>query len=143
MALTILLAEDDRITLLTYARILSSRGHIVIKANDGQLALEILKQNPHIDALVTDVQMPRVSGDELVSRVREELKNYSTQILVISGVVSVTDGVRLLERGANRFMVKPVRPKTLIAEIDRMNEWAQSGAVAWHVETEDEQAQTG
>jgi len=67
---TILLVEDDDIMRSLTRRMLEEHGYTVFEADDGKSALEWVEAHPeHIDLLLTDVVMRRVSGPELVDRV--------------------------------------------------------------------------
>ena len=62
----ILIAEDERVTRTALARQLQSWGHEVISTEDGQQAWEQFEATPEIDIVISDWEMPRVSGVELV-----------------------------------------------------------------------------
>ena len=68
----ILVAEDEAVVRNLVRLMLSKEGYAVLRANDGQEALELCEKfaDP-IHLLLTDVQMPRMDGFELAERVRE------------------------------------------------------------------------
>jgi two-component system sensor histidine kinase EvgS len=66
----ILIADDERITRMTLARQLQGWGHEVTVAEDGQQAWEAFAAG-EFDLELTDWEMPRMSGPELVHRIRE------------------------------------------------------------------------
>src|SRR5205823_7666423 len=68
-AMNILVAEDERITRLTLTRQLESLGHKVTGAEDGEQAWERY-QGGGFDIVVTDWEMPRLSGVELIQKIR-------------------------------------------------------------------------
>lgn len=68
--LRILVAEDEALIGMAVEQELVERGHAVTMASDGQAALEMEARLGPFDALVTDMQMPRLRGDELVRRLR-------------------------------------------------------------------------
>ncbi|MCD6049097.1 MAG: sensor hybrid histidine kinase [Verrucomicrobia bacterium] len=68
---TILMVDDEDLLLTMGEMVLSSFGYRVMTANSGQRALEILEeQGPRIDLLITDLVMPKMSGRELIEKVR-------------------------------------------------------------------------
>ncbi|TMQ66306.1 MAG: response regulator [Candidatus Eisenbacteria bacterium] len=70
---TILIVEDDARVRELVQRVLEAVGYTVLSAADGQEALDILKERPgRIHLVVTDIVMPRMSGPELLSRIRQE-----------------------------------------------------------------------
>ena len=114
----ILLAEDDRSVRRLVVSELSRRGFNVIEAEDGAVALEILRNDAnHIDALVTDVVMPRMNGADLAKeagRLRPGLK-----ILFISGHPERA-GAGLDPTGVTNLLMKPFTADTLAARIKEM-----------------------
>jgi PAS domain S-box-containing protein len=115
---TILLAEDDRSVRRLVVSELSRRGFTVIEAEDGAVALEILRSQPEgIDALVTDVVMPRMNGADLAKaavRLHPGLK-----ILFISGHPERA-GAGLDPAGVTNLLMKPFTADTLAARIKEM-----------------------
>lgn len=79
----ILVADDDRAVRNLVAEILADDGHAVTTAADGAEALAALARAP-VDLLVADVAMPRVSGPELVARLR--LRGSFLPVLLVSSV---------------------------------------------------------
>ncbi|MGF6492649.1 DNA-binding NtrC family response regulator [Luteibacter sp. 621] len=66
----VLIVEDDWLVRTTVAEMLQMRGHDVFEAGDATFALEILREHP-LDVLVSDINLPGMSGIELVARARE------------------------------------------------------------------------
>ena len=63
----VLAVDDETIILLGTAALLESLGYKVVRANSGRAALEALADRPEIGALLTDLQMPSMSGAELAT----------------------------------------------------------------------------
>jgi len=82
LALSVLVVDDEPAVLETMAAILRSRKYRVMTAVDGLDALQVL-ENTLPDLILTDLTMPRMSGSELVSRVRERFPEMP--IVVFSG----------------------------------------------------------
>lgn len=102
----ILIAEDDRITRVSLARQLEAWGHTVTAAEDGQSAWEALSVNP-FDIVITDWEMPRVSGLELIERVRAAGAATYVYIVLLTGRTNKSDIVNGIEAGADDFVSKP------------------------------------
>lgn len=86
--LNILLAEDERSVAFSISFALKADGHRIEIATDGEQALAKLTAEPGaFDLLITDNNMPRVTGLELVRRLRET--PFSGKILVLSAHLSV------------------------------------------------------
>jgi CheY-like chemotaxis protein len=79
------------------------------EAPDGLVALERLRAESY-DLVLTDVRMPNVDGLELVRRVREELGDRHTPIVLISTLGTDADMQRGLAAGATAYLVKPLSP---------------------------------
>src|SRR5688572_17620139 len=102
----ILVAEDERITRLTLCRQLQSWGHEVSAAEDGQQALEQFSAG-EFDIVITDWEMPRMSGVELVARIREKPRQIYTYVIILTSRSDKADVVDGIEAGADDFVSKP------------------------------------
>jgi signal transduction histidine kinase len=115
---TILLVDDERMILTALERGLLREGYRVIPALSGQEALDLVKKGaPHIDAIVSDVLMPGMSGPELVARLGVE--GIRSPHLFISGY---TDGALVPERlrEDEGILVKPFTIRELADRIRQM-----------------------
>ncbi|MEW6731048.1 MAG: response regulator [Acidobacteriota bacterium] len=113
---TILLVEDEIGVRELMKYVLSEEGYTVLEAYDGCDALHICEcHNGKIDLLITDVVMPKMSGQELVERLTEKQPNL--RVLYISGYADraiVRHG--LLEEGSN-FLEKPFTATSLTRKL--------------------------
>jgi sigma-B regulation protein RsbU (phosphoserine phosphatase) len=103
----ILIAEDERITRMTLARQLQSWGHEVIVTEDGQQAWEQFEAAADVDIVITDWEMPRVSGVELVRRIRQTTRPVYTYVIILTSRAEKTDVVSGIEAGADDYVSKP------------------------------------
>jgi CheY-like chemotaxis protein len=92
----------------------------VTLAFDGQEAVDVLEQSDRIDAAVLDVMMPRLSGLDVLERIRsnEETKDVPCIILTAAGEEEYEREAR--RSGATAFLTKPFSPKKLYALIARL-----------------------
>ena len=102
--------EDTRITLRDY---LEEFGFHVDTAADGQEALEKLRARP-FDLVLTDLNMPRIGGLELIETIRRE--RLSPDVLMLSADGQVSRAVEAMRLGALNFLVKPLDLDVLLAE---------------------------
>lgn len=101
-----LLVADDSFTTRELIRsILQSAGYQVTAAIDGHDALDKLRANPY-DLVVSDVEMPRVNGFELTSRIRRELGLDSLPVIIMTSLASDHHRRQGLEAGAQAYIVK-------------------------------------
>lgn len=103
--LHLLVVEDSFTTRELIRSILQSAGYDVTTAVDGHDALDKLRVQTY-DLVVTDVEMPRVDGFELTLRVREELGDQETPVVIITSLASDEYRQRGLEAGAQGYIVK-------------------------------------
>src|SRR5688572_99283 len=102
----ILIAEDERITRMTLVRQLQNWGHHVTAAEDGQDAWEQFAAG-EFDIVITDWEMPRLSGPEVVARIRAEPKSVYTYVIILTSRSDKSDVVKGIEAGADDFVSKP------------------------------------
>lgn len=110
----ILVAEDERITRVTLVRQLEALGHTVTACEDGQAAWEAFTAavNPKdpsscFDAVLTDWEMPRLSGLELIQQIRKaDLPSY-VYVILLTSRSNKEDVVSGIESGADDYISKP------------------------------------
>ncbi len=112
---TILLAEDDPQLAETIARLLADQFAVVI-AHDGEQALALArKHQPQL--LITDVEMPGMTGIELASKFRELSGDALAPIIVVSAVIDLKTRLAGLDAGAIDYVTKPFEPIELLARV--------------------------
>ena len=111
----ILLVEDEAITRSAFADALRMEGEEVIQAADGIQALSLLDKS-HVDLVITDLVMPKLTGFDLVGQIRSKWPHIP--ILIISAHIS-QDAERISDGNAE-FMYKPIDPPDLIATVQRL-----------------------
>lgn len=112
--MTILLAEDDPITLEALAACIESEGFETLQATNGQEALDYWQAH-RPDLLCLDIMMPELSGYEVCRRVRKE--NKEVPILFLSAKNQEIDIVAGLDIGADDFIRKPFTRREVMARI--------------------------
>jgi CheY-like chemotaxis protein len=112
----VLVAEDDPAVLEAAERMLSRNGYEVLKASSGEKALEVVKERrEHVDVLLTDVVMPKMSGRELASHMRSV--RPETKIIFMSGYTGdIIDRHGVLGSDEN-YIQKPFTADELIRKI--------------------------
>lgn len=102
----ILIAEDERITRVSLTRQLEAWGHTVVSAEDGEHAWEQYNAGG-FDIVVTDWEMPRLSGVELVQRIRKSPSATYVYVIMLTSRSEKADLVKGIEAGADDFVSKP------------------------------------
>ncbi|MBF0611765.1 MAG: response regulator, partial [Magnetococcales bacterium] len=113
---SILLVDDDVRNTFALSRVLEKRGLNVIMAPDGLTALELLEHSPRsVDAVLMDVMMPGLDGNETTRRVREKEKFRHLPIIGLSAKAMADDRQRSLDAGMDHFLSKPVDQDLLLS----------------------------
>lgn len=98
-----------------------------IEADDGNTALPILKQGG-IDFLVTDWNMPGMTGLELLKAIRTDDKLKTLPVLMVTAESKREQIVEAAQAGVNGYIVKPFTAATLREKIDKIFERIQAAA---------------
>jgi chemosensory pili system protein ChpA (sensor histidine kinase/response regulator) len=109
----VLIADDSRAVREALHRMLAGAGYIADTADDGQRALEMLREMRYA-ALVTDLEMPRLDGFGLLEALRADARLARLPALVISSRTSRANRERAAELGAVQFIPKPVTRRRLV-----------------------------
>ncbi|HWD38793.1 MAG TPA: HDOD domain-containing protein [Fimbriimonas sp.] len=112
MSLRVLFVDDEVSLRSAMSRLLAilEPSWEVVTAGDGEEAMALLRSMP-ADAVVSDMRMPKMTGDKLLERV-QEIRPSAARIL-LTGHAEASTGLRSISV-AHRFLVKPCAPETLI-----------------------------
>ncbi len=113
----ILVIEDEQALRTQLHEQLSSRGYSVNTAEDGEEGLFYGREYPQ-DLAVIDIGLPKLSGIEVIKRLRAEGFNYPIIILTARG--NWQDKVEGLEAGADDYLVKPFHIEELLARLNAL-----------------------
>lgn len=89
-------------------------------AYDGQEALDFVLGDDHVDLAVLDLMMPRLSGLDVLRRIREEERLNSLPCIILTAGGDAKHERDALELGATQFITKPFSPKKLYALVARL-----------------------
>ncbi|RDK11735.1 response regulator [Cupriavidus lacunae] len=110
----VLLIEDNASLIHWLARLLKEERFMVDTALDGEYADQLL-MTQHYDVVLLDLQIPRLSGKNLLRRLRTRRNNLPVLVVTASG--SVDEKVECLGLGADDYLVKPFEVRELVARI--------------------------
>ena len=110
----ILVCDDDKEIVKAIEIYLSKEGYNILKAYDGNEALEILKKNDDIQLIILDIMMPKLDGIETANIIR---KDKSIPIIMISAKDEEIDKILGLELGADDYITKPFSVRELVARV--------------------------
>jgi CheY-like chemotaxis protein len=109
-SLTIMVVDDIEINLIPTVDYLTSKGHTVVTTNSGPESLELF--NTQIfDVIIMDIQMPGMSGIEVISIIRskELISGRHTPIIALTALAMNADREMCLGAGADIFLPKPIK----------------------------------
>ncbi|TQV88451.1 response regulator [Aliikangiella coralliicola] len=109
----IMLVDDDLRNSYALSKVLKEHDLDVVLADNGELALTKLKEEPNIRLILMDIMMPIMDGYETIKRVRD---NYSKTLPIIALTAKAMnkDREKCISVGANDYMAKPVNTKKLV-----------------------------
>ena len=124
----VLIADDDVNLRRVTVKLFSHHGYEVVEAADGMEALDLINRpGERPDLLVLDRQMPRMSGDEVLERLRAESATANLPVIMLTARSSNEDVVGGLKAGADDYIGKPFHHEELLARAARLIERARSG----------------
>jgi len=127
---TILLIDDDEGMLQSYGLLLRKSGYRVLEADSGSEGFKLARQ--HVpDLILSDINMPGGDGRTLLRDLRQDAALKSVQIVLMTGKPELATPRRVMEEGADDFLVKPVTMEALLACLEARFVRA---SVNWRVE---------
>ncbi len=112
----LLVADDNKVNRLLLARSLQMQGHHATLAENGRVALELLRSQP-FDLLLLDIEMPEMNGFEVLEHLKADAQLRDLPVIVTSSVEGVANIVRCIELGAEDYLPKPINPVLLKARL--------------------------
>ena len=109
----ILVCDDDKEIVDAIEIYLNQDGYNILKAYDGEQAIEILKKE-EVHLLIMDIMMPKLDGIRATLKIRE---NSSIPIIILSAKSEDTDKILGLNIGADDYITKPFNPLELAARV--------------------------
>ncbi len=114
----ILIVDDSNSVRNFVSSILERNGFDTVKAVNGVDALEKIKDE-EIDLMITDLEMPKMHGFELISTMRKQKKFEDLPIIILTGRAGIKHRQTAAEEGADAFIVKPFKEKDLLQALDQ------------------------
>jgi len=125
-SLRILVVDDEDAVRRVSVRFLERTGHRVDSAADGMEALRLLNDTDY-DAIISDLRMPGLSGEELFARLREQGRGEERKVIFMTGDAASTQGAEALSSTNAPVLIKPVRLQDLARAIESMASERESG----------------
>ncbi len=121
MAFRVLVVDDSAVMRQTIQRAIDISGLPVqhcLTAEHGRAALSVLKDHK-IDLMLLDLNMPEMSGDDLIRRLQRDPEQAPIPFIVISADATAARMQQMLDLGALAYIPKPFRAETLRSEMTR------------------------
>ena len=111
----ILVVDDDIRNVFALAQILEEREITVFEAENGEVAIEMLKNNPDIDLILMDIMMPVMDGYKTMKIIRQTMHLEKVPIITLSAKAMKDDYQKAIDNGANDYISKPVDIQKLLS----------------------------
>ncbi len=115
-AARLLVVDDNKVNRLLLTRSLELQGHSIASAENGRVALEMLRREP-FDVLLLDMEMPEMDGFQVLEQLVNDRQLRDLPVIVTSSLEGIANVVRCIELGAEDYLTKPVNPVLLKARI--------------------------
>jgi FOG: CheY-like receiver len=111
----ILIVEDDLSSRLYLNKILEKTGAVILNAGDGQEAIDISRENPDIDIILMDIQLPVLDGYSSAKKIRE----FRNKVVIIAQTAYGVSGdmEAILASGFDGYIIKPIYSAQLIEKL--------------------------
>ena len=114
----VLVVEDSRLIHKMYEVML--RPCMLIAAHDGREGLARLAENPDVDVIILDINMPHMTGLEFLSQVKAKPEFVGIPVIIVSTEGKEEDVARGLKAGAIAYLKKPFQREDLLKIIGRL-----------------------
>jgi adenylate cyclase len=115
-AARLLIVDDNKVNRLLLSRSVEMQGHRAALAENGRVALEMLRREP-FDLLLLDIEMPEMDGFAVLEQLKADAQLRDLPVIVTSSVEGLDNIVRCIGLGAEDYLSKPVNPVLLKARI--------------------------
>ncbi len=118
---SVLICEDSFTTRELERSIFEAAGYVVETANDGAQGLAMLKEGLRVDAVITDVQMPNMTGFQLTRAIKSDPTLAETPVIIVTSLERDEEKAEGVDAGADAYITKSVfNQDTLLDTVERL-----------------------
>jgi CheY-like chemotaxis protein len=114
---TILIAEDEAVSRFLFEKALKKTKANLFFVKNGVEAVEMIKENTEIDAVIMDIRLPLMDGLEATAKIKELIPEMP--VIIQSAYAMQSTREEALESGCDDFITKPIKVETLLAILHR------------------------
>lgn len=111
----VLVVDDDMRNVFALTKILKEKGINVLRADNGQSALDLAGKENNIDLILMDIMMPVMDGYETMKRIRKMKKYEKVPIIALTAKAMKEDKEKCINAGANDYLAKPIDVEKLLS----------------------------
>lgn len=111
----VLLVDDDPVMRQIAKFVLSTAGYKVIEVEDGRAALDYIRQGDPVSLVVLDLDMPGLSGLDVLEALRADRATMSLPVVVLTGAQGAE--TKVMDAGADDYIRKPLEPEPFLSRI--------------------------
>src|SRR5690554_1105275 len=115
---TILVVEDDETSFMLLSVFLSQGNYKLLYAANGQIAMDLFRENRDIDLILMDLKMPVVDGYIATRKIREMDKNIP--IIAQTAYALAGDSKKAMDAGCTDYITKPIKKEILLSKVERL-----------------------
>ena len=115
----ILIVEDNALNVKLFCDLLAAHGHDPRPVSDGRFALDQAREfGP--DLVITDIQLPHVTGLDLIRLIREDKALKDVPIMAVTAYAAAADEERIRAAGAQAYVSKPISVAKFVAQVNEL-----------------------
>lgn len=111
---------DDKSTIAKVIAVYLGKEFEVIYFENPIAAIDWINEGNTSDLIITDINMPQMRGDEFLRYLKKDNSLKDIPVIILSGEDSSSDRIRLLEEGADDYIVKPFNPMELQVRVKKL-----------------------
>lgn len=115
----ILIVEDNALNVKLFCDLLAAHGHEPRPVTDGRDALDQAREFQP-DLVITDIQLPHVTGLELIEMIRDDKQLKDVPIMAVTAYAAAGDEERIRQAGAQAYVSKPISVAKFVAQVNEL-----------------------